>query len=118
MLVNWSYAAFDPANTGEVIRAVIARYAEWYPEEILKRDIPLFGTDIQMSAKCMLWLLGGDPQKRSVPKSVPDPMNTFLRGCILPGNRAPQSAWTLLDEFDELIGKLWGERKFHPFYMK
>ncbi len=118
MLVNWSYAVFDPANTGEVIKAVVARYAEWYPQEILKRDVPLFGTDIQMSAKCMLWLLGGDPQKRSVPKSVPDPISAFLKGCILPGNRAPQSAWTLLEEFDKLIGKLWGARKFHPFYMK
>lgn len=118
MLVNWSYAVFDPILTGNVIKALVSKYADWYPPEVLKKDIPLFGTDIQMSAKCMLWLLGGDPQKRSVPKSVPDPISAFLKGCILPGRRAPQKAWALLEEFDELIGKLWGERRFHPFSMK
>jgi serine/threonine protein kinase len=118
MLVDWSYAVFDPLVTGDYIKAVASKYMDWYPQEVLRRDIPMFGTDLQMSAKCMMWLLGGDPQKRSVPKSVPDPIHTFLKGCTLPGRRAPQNAWRLLEEFDELIGKLWGERKFHPFYMK
>ncbi len=118
MLVNWSWAVFDPATTGQCIQAVASRYADWYPQEALNSDVPLFGMDIQMSAKCMIWLLGGDPQKRSLPSSVPAPINAFLRGCVLPGKTAPQIAWTLLEEFDELIGRLWGERKFHPFSMK
>ena len=118
MLVNWSHALVDPATTGEVLKTVIPEYADWYPQEALNKEIPSFGTDIQMSAKCMLWLLGGDPREKNVPNSVPAPIKAFLKGCILPGKRAPQKAWTLLEEFDELIGKLWGKRKFHPFRMK
>jgi hypothetical protein len=71
-----------------------------------------------MSAKCMIWLLGGDPHSKVFPNFVPAPIRAFLKGCILPGNRAPQNAWQLKEEFDELLGRLWGERKFHPFIMK
>lgn len=118
MLTNWSSALFDPETAGETLKVVVPEYTDWYPPEVLKKENPLFGTDIQMSAKCMMWLLGGDPQETSVPNSVPAPIKAFLKGCILPGRRAPQKAWALLEEFDELIGKLWGERKFHPFSMK
>jgi hypothetical protein len=41
----------------------------------------------------------------------------FLKGSILPGKRAPQNAWALLHEFDDLLHKLWGEHTFHPFKM-
>lgn len=118
MLGSWSYALVDPASTGEVVSAIVSDYADWYPQEVLNKEPPLFGTDIQMSAKCMLWLLGGDPRTKTIPNSVPAPIKAFLKGCLLPGKRAPQDAWSLLEEFDELLGKLWGKRTFHPFYMK
>jgi hypothetical protein len=118
MLVNWNLAVFDPLTTGERIQAPAPEDAGWYPQEVWIGQIPSFGTDIHMSAKCMLWLLGGDPQKKVFPESVPAPLKAFLKGCILPDRRAPQNAWNLKEEFDELLGRLWGERKFHPFSMK
>jgi hypothetical protein len=45
-------------------------------------------------------------------------IQAFLKGCILPDRRAPQNAWSLKEEFDELIERLWGKRTFHPFMMK
>ena len=40
----------------------------------------------------------------------------FFRGCCLPSPRSrPKDAWALLREFDDLIARLWGERRFHPF---
>ena len=118
MLVNWHHAVRDPLISGEYMRIVDHEYRSWYPHEVLKTGIPSFGTDIQMSAKCMIWLLGGDPHSKVFPNSVPAPIKAFLKGCILPGSRAPQNAWHLKEEFDELLGRLWGERKFHPFIMK
>ena len=44
-------------------------------------------------------------------------LRMFLKGSILPGKRAPQDAWALLQELDDLLHKLWGERTFHPFQM-
>lgn len=118
LLMNWHCAVFDSFMTGQYLETVDRKYQSWYPAEILNQETPLFGTDIQMSAECMIWLLGGDPRKKVLPDSVPTPLKTFLKGCILPGTRAPQNAWALKEEFDELIGRLWGERKFHPFIMK
>ena len=118
MLVNWEQAIIDPTTTTDRIRAIAPEEAGWYPQEVLNGETPLFGTDIQMSAKCMVWLLGGDAQKKVIPKSVPTPLKAFLKGCLLPDRRAPQNAWDLKEEFDELLGRLWGKRKFHPFSMK
>ena len=118
MLVNWYCAVFDPLIAGTCIQVIPADDERWYPQEIVKGEIPSFGTDIYMSAKCMVWLLGGDPQTRVFPNSVPTPLKAFLKGCILPQKRVPQNAWKLKEEFDELLERLWGKRTFHPFRMR
>jgi hypothetical protein len=118
MLVNWSCAVFDPLTAGVGLRAHDSEDAGWYPQEIWKGEIPSSGTDICMSAKCMVWLLGGDPQTKVFPGSVPIPLKAFLKGCMLPVKRAPHNAWSLKEEFDELLERLWGKRTFHPFSMK
>jgi hypothetical protein len=117
MLGSWHYSIYDPARTGEILAGVDASHAAWYPAEVLGGDCPTFGTDIAMSAKCMIYLLGGDGGNRTLPSFIPSPIKMFLKGSSLPGRRAPQDAWALLPEFDELLEKLWGERKFHPFKM-
>jgi serine/threonine protein kinase len=117
MLCNWHYSVYDPARSGEMLAAVNASYPAWYPAEVRGGDSPVFGTDIAMSAKCMIYLLGGDGENRTLPAFIPTPVQMFLRGSSLPGRRAPQDAWALLQEFDELLERLWGERKFHPFEM-
>jgi serine/threonine protein kinase len=94
MLINWSRARPIPA-------------ADWSP-----------AADNVMSAECMLFLLGGEPAKRLYPASLPEPLKNFLRGTLLPAQRAPRDAWALKEEFDELVEHLWGRRKFHPFVMK
>lgn len=40
----------------------------------------------------------------------------FIEGCLRAPHRLPD-AWTLKDEYDELIEDLWGPRKFRPFVM-
>lgn len=40
----------------------------------------------------------------------------FIEGCLRAPHRLPD-AWTLKDEYDELIEELWGPRKFRPFVM-
>ena len=118
LLKNWAYAVHDPQTTGEIITAIDAEYEDWYPDEVRNSELPVGATDIAMSARCMIFLLGGEPARGVFPARVPGPMQMFLKSCILPGKRArPQDAWGLKEEFDELLKKLWGERKFHPFSM-
>lgn len=40
----------------------------------------------------------------------------FFEGCLRYPSRLPD-AWTLKDEYDELIEELWGPRRFRPFHM-
>jgi hypothetical protein len=118
MLTNWASAVVDPGYSGERISAIDADHVDWYPEEIFKQKLPIFGLDILFAARCMVDLLGGDPVSGILPVSVPWPIKSFFYGCILPLKRVPQDAWALKEEFDELLERLWGERKFHPFRMK
>jgi hypothetical protein len=117
MLTNWTSALIDPDTMGRRMPVFYQKYQEWYPQDYLRKEGSLFPADILMSAKNMIWLLGGDPHKKIFPKSVPTALQAFLSGCILPLNRSPRDAWALLEEFDELLETLWGPRKFHPFHM-
>jgi hypothetical protein len=118
MLVNWHSAIFDPLIAKTCLPTIPSEDAGWYPQELWKGEMPSFGTDICMSAKCMVWLLGGDLQTKVFSNSIPAPLRAFLKGCVLPGKGAPQNAWSLKEEFDELLERLWGKRTFHPFSMK
>jgi len=118
VLDDWLYAVRDPDTTGERIRAVVAAYQQWYPPEVYAKKLPTPGLDIFMGARCVAYLLGGDPLTGELPASVPPALQAFFRGCLMqtPAYR-PQNAWALLDEFTLLIERLWGPRTFRPFTM-
>jgi serine/threonine protein kinase len=118
MLIDWSYAVLQPATTGEYIRAISSPYREWYPEEVFAKEEPTPGLDISMAAMCMVYLLNGNPHERTFPAAIPWQLQNYLKGCMLPRpHQRPQDASILLDNFDALIERLWGPRKFHQFVM-
>jgi serine/threonine protein kinase len=118
MLIDWSYAVLKPTITGEYINAISSAYREWYPEEVFAREEPTPGLDISMAAKCMLYLLNGNVYECTTPETVPWQLRNYLKGCTLPRpQQRPQDASVLLDEFDALIERLWGPRRFHQFVM-
>jgi len=64
-----------------------------------------------MAVECMQYVLG-------IMSNVPKPIKAFLKGSSQKNVAArPQHAWELLDEFNELIERMWGPRKFLPFTM-
>jgi serine/threonine protein kinase len=112
VLIDWKYAVSNPS--GNYIKAISSKYEAWYPRGVFDKKTPVWANDISMAARCMTFVLGGDPLNMSLPNSVPASIRTFLGGCLSTGALHP---WDLLEEFDELIKRLWGERKFHPFSM-
>lgn len=116
-LIDWSYAASNP-TLGAYIPAIVSEYQAWYPPEVLSKEPPSPSTDLYMGALCMIYLLGGDPITGVMPDSTPKRMQSFFRGVALkkPAQR-PQHALTLLDEFTDLIERLWGPRTFRTFSM-
>lgn len=118
ILIDWSYAVLRPAETGERISAISSAYRDWYPAEVFAREEPTPGLDITMAAACMIDLLGGDAHKRVLPVALPWQLQSYFNRCTLSNPRQrPQEAYTLLQDFDALIERLWGPKKFHVFTM-
>ena len=79
---------------------------------------PLTGHDIYMGARCMIELVGGDGASKRIPPTVPDAMRRYFEWCMTEGTRLrPQDALKMRDEFDSLLERLYGARRFREFKM-
>jgi hypothetical protein len=113
-LIGWGQSV----RMGRQVHALSARYRSWYPPEVLRQRPAAAATDLFLAARCLVYLAGGDPVRSRVPEAVPAPMRRFFDACLLEGPRMrPDDAWALLEEFDELLERLYGPPKFHPLTM-
>lgn len=114
ILVGW--CASVPIGTPLKLRSPL--YARDYPPEVAARQAATPSTDIYLAASTMLRLLGGDPHRPSLPASVPHPIANMLRACLIPApQRRPADAWQLFEDFDQILGELYGPPRFRPFSM-
>ena len=113
-LVGWGHSV----AAGRRIGKVPAHYSPWYPDEVRHGKPAGPATDLFLAARCLVYLAGGDPVRNRMPEAVPLPMRRFVETCLLEGSRMlPGDAWKLLDEFDELLHRLYGPPKFHELAM-
>lgn len=122
VLADWSYASVANDAAQPRLTAIIDRYRDWYPPEVLARQSPGAATDLYMAARCMIYIMGGDPVTGAFSGDhVPVPFRAYFRGCILKQQNArPQDALMLLAEFDELLKRLgapYYPRRFRTFAM-
>jgi serine/threonine protein kinase len=118
VLIDWSYALRDPARDDSHIPAISTAYTAWYPVEVWQKRPPTPATDLFLAARCMMDLLGGDPLSGVMPASVPASISRFLRGTALPRpHQRPRDAAALLGEFDDLLTRLFGARRYLPLVM-
>lgn len=91
---------------GTVVKLKVGR-TSFYAPEILKKEEATTATDLYMFHKTMDRMLRHDSPRQ---------LFSFIDGVCFerPGVR-PQDPKALLGEYDELIGRLWGERKFRRF---
>jgi serine/threonine protein kinase len=105
-LIDWCYS-----STGSPIKGLVSRYKAWYPQEILSKEAPTEATDIYLATRTMEYMLGRWLDE------VP-PLRAFIKGCALErASMRPQDAWALKDEFDDLLERMWGVRRYRPFSM-
>jgi hypothetical protein len=96
------------------IRAVPARYRDWYPAEVQRRRPAGPATDLFLAARCLVYLAGGDPLTNHMPDTVPPPLRRFFKACLLESpSMRPGDAWALMEDFDELLFALYGPPTFH-----
>ncbi len=118
MLVHFG-SSFSAGGAGRSLPIACAQpERQWYPPDMVSNRIVTSATDLYLAARCMRFILGADPVGKGFPAAVPQPIASFLTGCLMSTTRScPSDAWALKEEFDEGLGKLWGKRKFHPFTM-
>lgn len=120
VLIDWCYATTkETLETYSPIIAITSDFRDWYPQEVISKEVPSPATDIYMAARTMAYLLGGDGATGQMPVHIPTPFKAFLRSCMQTNQKSrPQDAWVLLHEFDELLERLgtpYWPRKFRPF---
>lgn len=105
-LVDWCYSTID--GVGKV-PALAPGWEDLYPPEVRAKETPTPATDIYMVSKSMGQLLERD---------APSQFYSFIRGCTLESQvKRPQDAWELQWEYDDLLERLWGKRRFRAFHM-
>lgn len=119
-LLDWA-AAVRYQDGKERIEIVSDGYDAYYPPEVLSKEAPTPETDIAMSARCMIAVLGGNPQRGTLPDLVPSPIACFLRlharcGTDKDGKRI-ENASELQTAFGKVAEEVYGPRMFHPFVM-
>ncbi len=105
VLVDWCYSACGTPRAA--LPAIVGRYRDWYPHEVLAGGRAGRDADIWLATRCMTELMG---------RRRPARLAAFARGCLLANpSRRPHDAWQLLTELDEVLELLYGPRTFRPF---
>jgi hypothetical protein len=119
--VDWSYAVPCGAGGDAAIDAFSAANEPFYPAHVLTDGRVTRETDIAMSARSMIAVLGGDPATGRLPRSVPGPLADILKvhgqyGSD-PDGRRIADALELHEAFGRVAGSVYGKRRYHPFIM-
>jgi len=113
-LVGWGHRV----ATGQRLQTISTRYRDWYPAEVHNKQAAVPATDLFLVARCLVYLAGGDPVSNRMPDALPIPMQRFFHSCLLEeAQMRPPDLWALQEEFDELLGQLYGPPKFYPLIM-
>ena len=101
VLIDWCYSCRDD----QTIPALVPGRRGMYPPSVFDKKPPTHAVDVAMAAQTMKWLMGD---------KLTRPFSAFARGCAV---SSPPKPSELLGEFDELIDRLWGPRKYRAFEM-
>jgi serine/threonine protein kinase len=114
-LIGYS-AAGQP---GQKLQGVSQHYAFLYPEAIRSRSRLTPQLDIIMSARCMVHILGGNPETGSLPNTVPARLARFVQKIALaqPTGSTDLNAWALREELGAIANDIFGSPQFIPIVM-
>ncbi len=112
VLLDWTCAA---KIEEEHVPALSPAYEAFYPPETLRREVALPATDLFMAAATAIYLLGGDPARRQIPRAVPGTIAQALLDCLHPNPaRRPQDAEIFHNQFGALLGHRVYSQMFVP----
>lgn len=115
-LVGWSRAT----RRGQALPATVADARVFYPAEVWSGAPTQFGTDLAMTARCVLRALGASyPLTATDPWRAPDTVDRSLGALLerMAASEATGNAWDLKDEVSAIAQSIHGPPKFVPFDM-
>jgi hypothetical protein len=107
VLCDWAYSV----PVGERPRAVPTAWRTLAAPELLDGAPTLPEADVYMAARSILHVAPGDGE------GLPRAMRAHFAACQLDRAARPEDAWTLQRMFDDLLGRLYGPRRYRPFAM-
>lgn len=107
VLIGWGSAMQTNRPTPDARPAVPAGYRAW----VVPQAFPTPAGDLQLAARTMADLVGGDAAENRFPPGVEPAVARHLNRVA---NVPAADAWQVRDEFDRLIEALWGPREFRP----
>lgn len=112
-LLDWSYAAVNPIESGDGFKAINDNYSA---PEVAAKSSPRPGADIYSIGKCLIYLLGGDIATDELPDDVDERFQNFLRAMTLKSALGrPQDAWDLYRKLRNLREEIYGKLTFETF---
>lgn len=116
ILLDWCYATRLKDHAKLV--AIAPEYRAYYPEEVLAGRPPMPADDTGMLARCMIRVLGGDPETDDIPSGVPEPIANVLRRMVPQGGipEFPNSG-ELRETWSRAAEQAYGKRSYTVFTM-
>lgn len=109
-LVDWSWAIVEPAKTGQTFRCLNEDYG---PPEARNHKPPLPSSDLYSLGKAMIYAAGGDPATNTLPDSMDERLQRFLRFFVVESALGrPGDAWDMYKQLDNLRQEVFGSHEF------
>jgi hypothetical protein len=114
-LVGYSFSR----RLDEKLQTIPHGYEMFYPEPAKSWSTLTIQLDLTMSARCIVAILGGDPETASLPKTVPAQLAGIVQRIALsePTGVAGEDAWTVREELGEIAREVFGPPQFIPIMM-
>lgn len=116
-LLDWAHAV----PVGGIVSPPPSALVAYQPDEVRSGAPATPETDIAMSARVMIAVLGGDPATGDVPTGVPEPLADALRIHARYDDagkgRRIADALALHEEFGRIAEGVYGPRRYHRFPM-
>lgn len=115
-LLDWCYAITRPKETGQTFHTIEPPYS---PPEAIEGKPPLPASDLYALGQVMIYALGGDPHRQTLPPQVPQRLARFVEFLVKSSAvQRPSDAWKLYRELDSLRNDLFGPHQFIEFMVK
>jgi hypothetical protein len=106
--LGWAHALEN--NDAARVTQIVGRAKSFYPPEVFARERVDASSDIYMAGKIITALFGGDVERNTLPRSLPEPVRRSILACTQHSPaRRPQSARDALDGFTRAIRDAWGK---------